>query len=44
MVRAAISGLTTGRGRGRLIDITGVTCTTYLGVLRHARVSDAGNL
>lgn len=30
-------------GKGRLIDITGATGTTYLGVTRHAKVSDAGN-
>ncbi|KAG5378024.1 hypothetical protein IGI04_025866 [Brassica rapa subsp. trilocularis] len=30
--------------KGRLIDITGATGTTYLGVLRHARVCDAVNL
>lgn len=28
-------------GKGRLIDITGATGTTYLGILRHASVSDA---
>lgn len=27
--------------KGRLIDISGATVTTYLGVLRHGRVSDA---
>ncbi|KAG2306659.1 hypothetical protein Bca52824_026407 [Brassica carinata] len=28
-------------GKGRLIDITGAVGTTYLGVLRHAKVSSA---
>lgn len=30
-------------GKGRLIDITWAIGTTYLGVVGHARVSDAGN-